>query len=210
MSIIKNIVFDLGGVIIDLDRDRSVRRFKEIGVDNIEEMLDAYKQKGVFLELENGTADTEEFRGKLSEMIGKELTTEEISYGWYGFILDVPEYKLDYILELRKKYKVYILSNTNPIIMKWAKSPDFSKAGLPITAYCDKLYASYEMKVTKPDPLIFDMMINDSGMLPSETLFVDDGKLNIEIGDKLGFITYQPSNKEDWREPIERILNERN
>lgn len=207
MNAIKNIVFDLGGVIIDLDRDRSVKRFKAVGVENIEQMLDAYEQKGVFLELENGTLDAEEFRLKLSRMIGKELTTEDVSYGWHGFILGIPEYKLEYILELRKRYKVYILSNTNPIILDWAKSPAFSEAKQPITAYCDKVYASYEMKVTKPNPRVFELMIADSGMIPAETLFVDDGKLNVEAAGKLGFITYQPQNKEDWRQPLERILN---
>lgn len=203
---IKNIVFDLGGVIIDLDRDRSVRRFKEIGVAHIEEMLDPYEQKGLFLELENGTVDTETFRAKLSEQIGKELSAEEVAYGWHGFVLGIPEYKLAYILELRKRYRVYILSNTNPVIMKWAKSPAFSEAGKPITDYCEKLYASYEMKMTKPNPHIFELMMADSGMVPEETLFVDDGKANVEMASQLGFLTYQPKNKEDWRKPIEEIL----
>ncbi|WP_085535143.1 HAD family hydrolase [Massilibacteroides vaginae] len=206
MSKIKNIVFDLGGVIIDLDRDSSLKRFKEIGVANIEDYLDPYEQRGIFLELENGGVDIEEFRIKLSEIVEKPLTTEEVQSGWLGFIEAVPQYKLDYILELRKNYNVFILSNTNPVVMEWAKTPAFSEAGLPVTDYCDKFYASFEMKVTKPNPRIFDLMIQDSGMLASETLFVDDGKLNVETGAKLGFLTYQPLNKEDWRKPIDQIL----
>jgi putative hydrolase of the HAD superfamily len=203
---IKNIVFDLGGVIIDLDRASSVKCFKEIGVDTIEEMLDAYEQKGIFLELENGTVDAETFRIRLGEMIGKEITSEEVRYGWLGFVQAVPQYKLDYIQALRKKYNVYILSNTNPVIMEWAETPAFSEVGLPVTRYCDKFYASYEMKVTKPNPKIFEMMIADSGFIPSETLFVDDGKRNVDTAGMLGFVTYQPLNKEDWRVPVERIL----
>lgn len=206
MAKIKNIVFDLGGVIIDLNRDCSLERFKEIGVANIEEYLDPYKQRGIFLELENGGVDLEEFRVELSKIVGKSLTTEEVSSGWMGFIEAVPQYKLDYILELRKEYNVFILSNTNPVVLEWAKTSAFSEAGLPITAYCDKVYASFEMKVTKPEPRIFDLMMQDSGMIAAETLFVDDGKLNIETGSKLGFITYQPLNKEDWREPINNLL----
>ncbi len=206
MSKIKNIVFDLGGVIIDLNRDCSIKRFKEIGVADIEEYLDPYEQRGLFLEFENGGVNLEEFRARLSEIVGRSLTTEEVRYGWMGFVEAVPQYKLDYILELRNKYRVFILSNTNPVVLDWAKTPAFSEAGLAVTAYCDKFYASFEMKVTKPDPRIFDLMIEDAGMIPAETLFVDDGKLNIETGAKSGFITYQPLNKEDWREPINKLL----
>lgn len=206
MAKIKNIVFDLGGVIIDLNRDCSIKRFKEMGVDQVEEYLDPYEQRGLFLGLENGAVDLEEFRSKLSEEIGKSLTVEDVSYGWMGFIEAVPQYKLDYILELRKEYNVYILSNTNPVVFEWAKTSAFSDAGLPVTDYCDRFYASFEMKITKPDPRIFELMVKDSGMIPAETLFVDDGKLNVETGEKLGFVTYQPLNKEDWREPINRIL----
>ncbi|MDD4514071.1 HAD family phosphatase [Massilibacteroides sp.] len=206
MAEIKNIVFDLGGVIIDLDRECSVRRFRELGVDNVEEMLDPYEQRGLFLGFENGSVSLEEFRSQLSEMIGKDLTAEDVAYGWMGFIQAVPQYKLDYILDLKKKYKVYILSNTNPVVYEWAKTSRFSESGLPVTAYCEKFYASFEMKVTKPNPRIFELMIKDSGMIPSETLFIDDGKLNVEQGEQLGFVTYQPENKEDWRESVNRIL----
>lgn len=206
MGKIKNIVFDLGGVIIDLNRACSIKRFKEIGVEDIEAYLDPYEQKGLFLSLENGTVTLEEFRVQLSKLIGKTVTIEEVSYGWMGFVEAVPQYKLDYILELRKQYRVYILSNTNPVVLSWAKTPAFSDAGLPVTAYCDKFYASFEMKVTKPDARIFDLMVQDSGIVPEETLFVDDGKLNVEVGKKKGFVTYQPENKEDWREPIECLL----
>lgn len=206
MMKIKNVVFDLGGVIIDLDRDRAAKRFREVGVDNIDDLLDSYEHKGAFLELENGTIGTEEFRLKLSDMTGKELTMDEVHYGWHGFVANVPTYKLDYILGLRKDYSVYVLSNINPVVLDWAKTPAFSEAGLPVTAYCEKFYASYELKVTKPDPRIFELMIQDSGMVPDETLFIDDGWHNVEVGKRLGFNTYHPLNKEDWREPVDRLL----
>lgn len=201
---IKNIVFDLGGVIIDLDRDRAVRSFEEIGVKDAEQLIDAYEQKGIFLEVENGSIDTVEFCRKLSDHVGKELSLDDVKKGWMGFIVDVPLYKLAYILDLRKNFKVYLLSNTNPIIQEqWARTDRFTEAGLPISAYFDKMYTSYEVGVTKPDPAIFNFMIRDTGLLPEETLFVDDGLRNIEIAKQLGFQTYQPQNKEDWRSAID-------
>ena len=77
-------------------------------------------------------------------------------------------------------------------------SPEFSPDGKPIDAYFDKLYLSYQMKCVKPDPAIFRKMIADSGMIPSETLFLDDGPANIQVGEQFGFKTYQPVNGEDF------------
>ena len=72
--------------------------------------------------------------------------------------------------------------------------------------YCDKLYLSYEVGHTKPAPEIFEFMVNDCNIIPSETLFVDDGASNIHIGKELGFETFQPKNGEDWREEMTAIL----
>ena len=84
--------------------------------------------------------------------------------------------------------------------MSWACSPDFSSKKKPLNDYCDKLYLSYQVGHTKPAPEIFDYMVNDCNIIPSETLFVDDGASNIQIGKELGFETFQPKNGEDWRE----------
>ncbi|MCL3849679.1 MULTISPECIES: HAD family phosphatase [Parabacteroides] len=209
MTKIKNIVFDLGGVLIDLSHDQAVRRFEEIGVVDAAQLLDPYEQKGIFLEVENGMITADEYCQKLREHTGKDLSYEEIKHAWLGFIVDVPQYKLDHLLKLREHYNVYLLSNTNPIIQEgWARTDQFSAAGRPIGDYFDKMYTSYEVGVTKPDRKIFDYMIADSGLIPSETLFVDDAKSNVEVGRSLGFQTYQPANGEDWREAVDKILNQ--
>lgn len=181
MEKIKNVVFDLGGVIIDLERDEPVRRLIEIGVKDADGLIDPYEQKGIFQDLETGKIGVEEFCRELSEHAGKELSYKDICWAWFGFVGGVPQYKLDYIIKLREKYKVYLLSNTNPIIqLEWAQTDQFTSAGRPLNDYFDKLYLSYEIGVTKPDRKIFDYMIKDSGMIPGETLFVDDGKSNID------------------------------
>ena len=88
MRQIKNVVFDFGGVIIDIDRDRAVKKFVEIGVKDADNLLDKYHQKGIFLEIEDGRIDAESFRLKLSEICGKELTYKEVEMG-YSSILGV-------------------------------------------------------------------------------------------------------------------------
>lgn len=108
MGKIKNIVFDLGGVIIDLDRDEPVRRLIEIGVKDADGLIDPYEQKGVFQDLETGKIGVEEFCRYLRKHTGKDLSYEDICWAWFGFIGGVPQYKLDYILKLREKYQVYL------------------------------------------------------------------------------------------------------
>jgi putative hydrolase of the HAD superfamily len=196
---IKNIVFDLGGVIITLERDEAVHRFKEVGLENAEELLDPYHQKGIFLALEEGKLSKEEFYEAVRKEAGRYISNEAIDYGWLGFLKEVPEYKLKMLEELRKDYKIYLLSNTNPVIFERTLTPAFSQQGKSIDQYFDKMYISYQIGYTKPAPEIFDFMLKDSGMIPSETLFIDDGISNIEMGNKLGFKTYLAKNGEDFR-----------
>ena len=203
---IKNIVFDFGGVIADISRDKAVQAFFKIGLKDAEIRLDKYHQTGIFQELEEGKLSVDEFRKELSKLCSRELTIEEVQQAWMGFITGIDIRKLDYILELKKSYRIYILSNTNPYVMSWACSPQFSSQGKSLADYCEKLYLSYQIGYTKPEPEIFNFMIKDSKITPSETMFVDDGSVNIGIGIKLGFYTFQPQNDTDWREELTQLL----
>jgi putative hydrolase of the HAD superfamily len=203
---IKNIVFDLGGVIITLDAERPLRLFEKLGVRNAAEYLNTYEQRGPFLELEAGKIDWKTFCNKVEALVGKPLREEDLRDGWLGFLSDVPQYKLDYILELRKRYKVLLLSNTNPAVMGWARTSAFSAKGLPINDYFDKIYASYEVGITKPNPEIFRYMASDADIIPEETIFIDDGERNISTARTLGFVTLQPKNGEDWRNALQMLL----
>lgn len=187
MSMIKNIVFDFGGVIADISRNKAVQAFLELGLNDADTRLDKYHQTGIFQELEEGKLSADDFRCELGKLCGRELTEAETCRAWLGFFTGVDTRKLDYMLELRKSYLVYILSNTNPFVMSWARSTEFSPVGKPLDDYCEKLYLSYQVGYTKPAREIFDFMLKDSGMLPAETLFVDDGASNIRAAEELGF-----------------------
>lgn len=196
---IKTIVFDFGGVLVDLSREQAVKRFIEIGIKDADERLGTTKQKGIFLELEEGKLSREDFYSALKRISGSNISNNQIDYAWLGFFLPIHQERIDYLLELKKKYTLYLLSNTNPIIMEWANSPQFTPAGKPLSFYFDKLYFSYKLGVIKPNKLIFEKMIADSNIKPEETLFIDDGKSNIETAISLGFKTYQPKADEDYR-----------
>ncbi|MDR0724600.1 MAG: HAD family phosphatase [Prevotellaceae bacterium] len=190
MSEIKNIVFDFGGVIVDINRTAAIDKFKEIGINNIEELLDLYRQKGIFRKIEDGSMSREDFYAEICRLTGKRIDGKDIDQGWLDFIMPVEQAKLDYILKLRAKYKILLLSNTNDIIMSWAMSEKFSTNGKPLDSYFDELYLSYKLGCMKPDLDIFHIMIKSSGINPAETLFIDDSEANITSGKILGFKTF--------------------
>lgn len=202
---VKNILFDFGGVIVSLNKQNALNRFKEIGFSQIEDYLGEFRQKGIFLQYETGEIDREGFLKEFRRLGNNNATMEEIDSAWMAFLLDIPPYKYELIKELRKKYNVYLLSNTNPSVMKWADSPAFSPEGKTIREYFDKCYISYELGCAKPDKEIFDLIVKDSGMKPEETLFFDDGTANIEMAKELGFQVYLTSQDEDLRKVFEQV-----
>lgn len=206
MCIIKNIVFDLGGVVLALSYEQAVKRFEEIGLKDARQRLDAFEQKGIFGDLESGRISAEDFRRGLSLLIGRELTMEECYTAWHGYVDYVPKRNLEALLSLRARgYKVFLLSNTNPFMMQWADK-DFDGEGHPISYYFDAMYLSYQCKVMKPRREIFEIMLHNEQLQPDETIFVDDSPRNVEAAATLGIKTLCPQNNEDWTAPLEAML----
>lgn len=207
---IRNIVFDFGGVLIDADLESVLQAFRDMGVDNISEYLNLYRQNGLFLDLEDGTKNKDEFNEALRAMTGRNIPDEAIASAWLAIVERVDPNKLLYLEELRKKYKLYLLSNINPHVFEWAETPAFSELGQPIHHYFDKMFASYQLKMTKPSREIFEHVLRTAGIKAEETLFVDDGAKNVATAQSMGFHVYQPQNREDWRKNVSRILSEQN
>lgn len=203
---VKNLLFDFGGVIVSLNKQNALKRFKEIGFADIDKYLGEYRQEGIFLEYEEGKLTADEFYAEFRRIAGKDdISDDDIDSAWMAFLTGIPEYKYQLVKDLRKEYKVYLLSNTNPSVMKWARSKDFSPEGATIDEYFDKCYISYEIGCAKPDKEIFEAVINDSGMNPAETLFFDDGKANIEAAKELGFQVYLTNQDEDLTKVFELV-----
>jgi putative hydrolase of the HAD superfamily len=198
---IKNIVFDFGGVLINLDRQRCVDAFIRLGLKDIDSMIGNYAQTGLFLALERGEVSPSDFRDAIRQMIssGAPVSDAEIDAAWHEFLLDIPQYKLDLLAELRKDYRVLMLSNTNIIHFEQVKKTQFEVDGHKMSDYFDKCYLSYEIGLTKPYADIFEYMLRDAQILPQETLFIDDGEANIEMARSLGFATYLAKPEEDFR-----------
>lgn len=204
---IRTIIFDMGGVIITIDQQEAVRRFKALGLQDAEQQLDPYTQGGIFGDLEAGRITAEEFRIALSKQVGRELSYDECRHAWLGYCGDVPQRNLQLLTRLRQEgYRLILLSNTNPYMMSHVLSPAFDGSGHPLSHYLDALYMSFEMKVMKPDENFFRRVLMAEQTIPSECLFVDDGPRNVAVASQIGINTFCPKNGEDWTKEIYQYL----
>jgi len=194
---ITTLIFDFGGVLINLDLPRCIQRFKNLGFENVDRYLSNFGQSDFFLQYENGMINTPQFRDEIRKHTNKALTDEQIDDAWCTFLCDIPQQKLDLLTRLKDDFRLLLLSNTNPLHIELSAKNELSKRGKTIHDYFDKCYLSYEMGLTKPYPEIFQAVLKDARLKPEECLFLDDGTKNIEQANKLGFQTHLVSSDED-------------
>lgn len=202
---IKNILFDMGGVIFCQDSEEAYRRFRQAGIDP-DYYMGQYGQKDFFLDVETGKIGTEEFCQRMSEVTNRPVSYKEAQNCWLGFIRDVPVNRLHNLLKLRQHYHTCLLSNTNPFIMAFTNSTKFSTDGKPVSYYFDTLFCSYEMHAYKPDADIFLKALAHDNMKPEETIFVDDSAKNIKAAEALGIHGLHVLPDEDWMKKLEALL----
>lgn len=187
MKSIKNIIFDLGGVVIDLARENAVSALTELGVEDTERLLGEYAQQGEFLKLETGEITVAEFYDNLMPRCHKGTTCKEIQDAFNRFLVKLPIERLRELRALREAgYKVYMLSNTNPVMFDSWIDEAFRQEGLTVNDYFDGIVTSYKEHVCKPDPRIFENIIRRYSLNGEETLFLDDSEANCESARKTG------------------------
>ncbi len=191
IEMIKTLIFDLGGVLVSLNRERCLENFsKNLGFDNFGDYLNAYAQKGFFAKYENGDMDSIEFRDEIRKRCTREnVQDEDIDEAFFTFLTHVDPYKVKLLMELKKKYHLLLLSNVNPL--GWSKCCElfYDANEIDIEDVFEKLYLSYRVKASKPGKEIYEYLIKDSGINPEEALFIDDSKANIEAGAEMGLNT---------------------
>ena len=183
---IRNIVFDLGGVLVDLDFKAAINGLQKAGFANVKEQLLAFDRDGIFQKFELGEMTADEFRTAIRENSTVTLTDEEVDTLWNSMLLEVPRKKLELILELRGKYMVYLLSNTNSIHWDYVCNNAFNYRGFRVNDYFEETFLSFEMHLAKPDKAIFEKVLHEANLLPEETLFIDDSEANCKAAEELG------------------------
>ncbi len=205
---IKNLLFDLGGVIMDLDRDRCVRAFERLGMKDADDFLGVYGQKGAFLALESGKIDADEFHRQVRPMIDRpEVSDEEIDNAFNEFLVGIPVARLEALRALRKDYKIYLLSNTNPIMINSRIAEEFRKEGSEMADYFDGIFTSYEAGCCKPGKEIFDYTEREGHIKPDETLFFDDSQANVDAARSYGFNAVLVKPGDEFKNLLDEFLN---
>ena len=197
---IRNIVFDLGGVLVDLDFKAAINGLQKAGFANVKEQLQAFDCKGIFQKFELGEMTADEFRSAIRENSTVSLTDEKVDGLWNAMLLEVPREKLELILHLRGKYMVYLLSNTNSIHWDYVCKNAFNYRGFRVNDYFEETFLSYEMHLSKPDKAIFQKVLEEANLLPEETLFIDDSEANCKAASELGIHTHHYHIGEDLKE----------
>lgn len=192
---IKNVVFDLGGVVIDLKRERAVSELERLGLSEAGELLGLYRQEEPFLGLETGNKTAGEVFDLLRKRCRPGVTDTEITDAFEAFLVKLPPERLKALRALREAgYGVYALSNTNPVMFHGWISRAFQQEGLRVRDYFDGIVASFEEGTCKPDTEIFRTVLNRYGLKGSETLMLDDSQANCEAARKAGMLAFRIDN----------------
>jgi len=195
MCEIKNIIFDFGGVLVDLDKHRCIEAFKNIGAESVACYVDECRQEDLFHDLEVGNIGVGAFCDAVRRKSpGCTASDEDICDAWNALLSGIPTWRLERLLELKGKYRLLLLSNTNPIHWRKAVTDYFPFGGFGVDDYFEKTYLSYEMHLLKPDHRIFEAVLADARIKASETLFIDDSPANCKAAEEVGIRGVAPYN----------------
>lgn len=206
MNTIKTVVFDLGGVLVDLDKDRCIAAFRTLGMDAVAELINPYYPAEMIGRLERGDISFGEACEEMRRLSGTpQVSDEQIAWAYGEFLAGISLAKLRQIDALRGRgIRTCVLSNNNPASMEYIRRM-FTADGKAMDDYFDAVYLSYELNELKPSEAIFRKMIAAGGMRPEETLFIDDGQKNIDTAQRLGFAVYMPGPGEDFVHILENL-----
>ncbi len=181
------IIFDLGGVILDIDYNLTRAAFEKLVVPNFDDMYSQSTADKLFQKLETGKISEENFYQEINKRTALQLSTIEINTAWNAMLLNFREASLVFLDEVRPKYKIFLLSNTNHIhLKKFTEIYHETKRVKPFDDYFDKAYFSCDIGLRKPDANCYEWVLKEQNLIPERTIFIDDSVQNVEAAKALG------------------------
>lgn len=190
----KAVIFDMGGVLVDLDIEGCKAAFRrDLDYENIDEIIDACHQKGIWGDLEEGTLTADEFRRIVLEDSRPGATSEDVDVAMSKILVGIAPYKAELLKKMSRNYDLYMLSNNNAICLPFS-SAMFTQAGVPLATTFIRCFMSFEMKALKPSADFYRRVIAEIGRPADELLFIDDSQVNVDAANVAGLpaIYYKP------------------
>lgn len=206
---IRNIIFDYGGVIIDLDYTRPKQEFEKLGIKNFDEIFTRFSQAPFFDLLDRGKLSERDFRKEICNQAGIAIADEQIDHAWNSMLIGIPEYKIHFLQHLYADHKTFLLSNTNFIHLKYITKYLLRTYGrVNLDSVFNRVYYSCSMGIRKPATEVFQKVLEDNSLKPRETLYIDDTSSNLEGAIKAGInaVLYDP--KDSLEEFVNNILKQ--
>ena len=190
----KTVIFDMGGVLVDLDIEDSKNVFRQdLGYAGIDQLIDACHQKGIYGDLEEGTLSAEDFRSMVLAESRPGVGPEDVDRAMSHILVGIAPYKVELLKRMIGKYDLCMLSNNNPICLPFSKKM-FEDAGIPLENVFRKCYMSFEMKALKPSEAFYKAVLADIGRPSEELIFIDDSQKNVDgaIAAGMPAVYYEP------------------
>jgi len=201
---IRNIIFDLGGVLLNIDPKKTIEAFGKLGMKQLVGDKGLSYDHDIFYMMEQGQITSDEFRYGVIELLPQKVSFQEIDNAWTAMLLDFPSVRVELIKNLRKDFKIYLFSNTNAIHVEKFHSNFRNQHRFEVSSLFERDFYSNEIGYRKPSPESYQEIIKLSGINPEESLFIDDSLLNIESAIHFGL-------KGFWLKPgqkVEKIFQE--
>ncbi len=189
---IKNIIFDLGGILLNIHYQSTIDGFKKLGVRNFDDFFTQANQSHLFDKLDTGKISPAEFRNELRRLSGlKNMTDDEIDAAWNAMILDFPPARISMLVKIKQNYRTFLYSNTNaihyPVYTRYVQELSGHEN---LGAFFEKEYYSHILGKRKPDVASFQHILHENNLNPSETVFFDDSVQHVHGAANAGIQAY--------------------
>lgn len=188
---IKNIIFDLGGVVLDIDENIVYQELEKLGI-NTTELAQSKEFFEIMSKFDTGIYTAPTFRKKTKALLGLEkMTDQKFDSIWNAMLLDIPRERIEAIEKIKKHYKIFLMSNSNEIHYDlYVRDLQLRFGYNEFDELFNKSYFSFAEHLEKPNPRFFELILDHEHLLPEETLFIDDTAVNINVAKSLGIRTY--------------------
>ena len=208
MCEIKNILLDFGGVLYDIRYENIADTFRQYNIDDFEKHYTKARQSSFIDDFEVGRITVPEFRNSIRSTIEKPLTDEQIDTAWNAILIGMPEHHVELLKSLNGKYNLYLFSNTNQLNYDLFHHQMIERYGFDIfSTLFKKTYFSFKIGRKKPAGESFQYVLNDAGINPQETLFIDDSPQHVEGARKIGLNAFHLKDEVDITELFDEDLN---